>query len=95
MRKRRHMGSMLHTLSKLHTRNQPPTMLMLLTLCTESPMRKRQTTIFSLSTPKTLLLMRRRHHMDSMLSILSKLLTRLKLLTMPMLPTLCSEVLTM
>ena len=77
MRRRRHMDSMMHTLSKMHTRNQLPTMLKLLTLCTESPMRKRQTTIFSLSTPKTLLLMRRRHH------------------TMSMLPTLCSEVLTM
>ena len=77
MRRRRNMDSMMHTLSKMHTRNQLPTMLILLTLCTESPMRKRQITIFSLSTPKTLLLMRRRHH------------------TMSMLPTLCSEVLTM
>ena len=71
------MNSLMFILSRMHTRNQLPTMLILLTLCTESPMRKRQTTIFSLSTPKTLLLMRRRHHM------------------MPMLPTLCSEVLTM
>ena len=77
MRRRQHMDLMLHTLSRLHTRNQLPTISILLTLCTESPMRKRQTTIFLLSTPKTLLLMRRRHH------------------TMPMLPTLCSEVLTM
>lgn len=83
---------MLLTLSKLLTRLKSPMMLMLLTLCSEVPMRKRQTMIFSPSTPRTKPLMRRRLLTDSMSSTLSRLLTKLRLPMMPMLPTLYSEV---
>ena len=59
-RSRRHMDSMLFILSRIHTRNHLPTMIMLPTVFLEVLMRIRQTTIFSVLTFWTHLLMKRR-----------------------------------
>ena len=59
-RSRRHMDSMLFILSRMHTRNHLPTMLMFPTVYLEVLMRIRQTTIFSALTFWTHLLMKRR-----------------------------------
>ena len=92
MRRVLHTVLMLLTLNKLLTRIKFPMMPMLLTLCTEVPTRKRQTTICSPSIPSMKLLMRKKQHMDLMLLTPSRLHTRIKFPTMPMSLTLCTEV---
>ena len=94
MRRKQLMDSMLLTLSRPHTRRQFPTMPMLLTLYTEVPIRNRQTTISSPSTPWMNLLMSRKQLMDLMLLTLSRPLTRLKFHTTLMLLTHYMELLT-
>ena len=63
MRSRQNMDSMLFILSRMHTRNHLPMMLMLPTVYLEVLMRRRQTTIFSVLTFWTHLLMKRRQLM--------------------------------